>query len=282
MFAQIPPPPRFCFDSLKSLLNNDYSAVGSLAISVDQNHFYTADGFHNHDYYELIYIRSGDGIQTINGTAYPTSRGDLVLMRLNDFHAYHSFNNMEVVNCCIRPDLFEKLAVPDTLFSTIFRLSEESREEFEILLSLMQTECRNKREKSEEAVRHYLSLIFLIMKRNCSHSNAEEQRWNDMFEFLSQHYSTVTLDIAAHRMFLSKNYFCRVFRQKTGSTFLEYINHLKTSAAMEMLRSTDNSVQEIWKAIGFRQAKQFYYQFKQETGLTPVQFRMRYESKSEE
>ena len=271
-----PSPFRYCFDDLSSLLNNDYASSGSLTISIDQNHVYTKDGFHHHDYYELIYIRSGDGIHIINGISYPVTRGDIVLLRLSDVHAYHSFNNMEVVNCCIRQDLFEKLAVPETLFATILRLSGEDIVEFETLFSLMDKVCRQHREQAEEAVRHYLSLIFLTMKRICRHSSAEEQRWDDLFVFLSQQYATVTLDAAARRMFLSKNYFCRIFRQKTGSTFLEYVNHLKISAAMEMLRISDNSVQEIWRVVGFPQAKQFYALFRRETGMTPLRFRQQY------
>lgn len=281
MMLQTPPPFRYYYEELGSLVNNDFARCGSLTISIDQNHFYTKDGFHSHDYYELVYIRSGDGINIINGTSYPVTRGDIVLLRLSDFHAYHSFNNMEVVNCCIRPDLFEKLPIPEALLSTILRLSGEDLEEFETLLSLMYNECRQNRDQSEEAVRHYLSLIFLMMMRICRNSSTEEQRWNDLFTFLSQQYATVTLEAVARRMYLSKNYFCRVFRRKTGSTFLEYVNHLRISAAMEMLRISDSSVQEIWNVVGFHQAKQFYSLFRRETGLTPMQFRLRYGKKAE-
>ena len=273
MIYQTPPPHRYCFEKLSSLLNNDYAALGSLAISVDRNHFYTKDGFHTHDYYELGYIRSGEGVQVINGTAYPVSRGDVMLFRLHDFHAYHSFSNMEVVNYCIRPDLFAQFAVQESLFTTVIHISDDSLPEFESLLSLLHTECRKKRDLSEDAIRYYLHLVFLFMKRNCCHPSTEEKRWDDLFVYLSQNYASVTLGCAAQQMYLSKNYFCRIFRKKTGSAFLVYINHLKIAAALEMLRNTSLSVQEIWKNVGFHQAKQFYSLFKQETGMTPQQFR---------
>ena len=50
---------------------------------------------------------------------------------------------------------------------------------------------------------------------------------------------------------------------------------------MEMLRISDSSVQEIWNVVGFHQAKQFYSLFRRETGLTPMQFRLRYGKKTE-
>jgi len=95
MTLQAPPPSRYYYEKLGSPVNNDFACCGSLTISIDQNHVYTKDGFHGHDYYELVYIRSGDGINIINKTSYPVTRGNIVLLRLSGFHAYHSFNNME-------------------------------------------------------------------------------------------------------------------------------------------------------------------------------------------
>ena len=57
---------------------------------------------------------------------------------------------------------------------------------------------------------------------------------------------------------------------------MSYINHIKITAAIEIITYTDFPISEIWNKVGFRQAKQFYTLFKRETGLTPMQFRTQY------
>ena len=263
----------FHFQDLETFSDNDFASVGGIAISVDRKHIFDVNIYHNHDYYELAYIRCGDGVQIINGISYTVTRGDVILFRLEDQHTYYSFNNMEVVNCCFLPDFLPLFLENDTSMSAVVNLPEEAQKEFETLLSLLHRECQRNQEYSLEAAQQYLQLLILILRRYGSHRNAEARQWDDLFRYISQNYRTVTLNEAANRIHLSKNYFCRTFHEKTGFTFMTYVNHIRITAAIEMISYTDVPITEVWSKVGFRQAKQFYALFKRETGLTPIQFR---------
>ncbi len=263
------------FDTLHQFSSNDYFSTGGIAVSMDKLHIYHCLKPHRHDYYELEYISSGDGIQIINDISYVVKKGDVIFFRLQDCHTYFSFHDMEVINCCFRPDVLPevKQIETDEMGSAVVWLSEEAQIEFETLLYMLQEECMSKKEFCEEASQHYLQLLLIFLKRNGYMRKQENTRWSELFCFLSQNYKTVTLQDAADQVFLSKNYFCRNFREKTGTTFLSYINNLKIKAAIDRIANSDMPIGEIWGDVGFRQAKQFYTLFKRETGLTPVQFR---------
>ncbi|MBE6616254.1 MAG: hypothetical protein E7631_13220, partial [Ruminococcaceae bacterium] len=179
------------FQDLGTFLDNDFASVGGIAISVDRRHIFDVNLYHNHDYYELAYIRCGDGVQIINGISYTVTRGDIILFRLEDKHAYYSFNNMEVVNCCFLPDFLPLFLENDTSMSAVVNLPEEAQKEFETLLSLLHKECQRNQEYSLEAAQQYLQLLILILRRHGFHRNAEARQWNDLYRYISQNYRTV-------------------------------------------------------------------------------------------
>lgn len=263
------------FDMLDRFPSDDYFYTKGIVITADRKHNYQNYEPHRHDYYELEYISSGDGIQIINGISYVVKKGDVIFFRLQDMHTYFSFHNMEVVNCCFRPDVIPEIKQMETdaMGSAVVWLSNEAQIEFETLLYMLKEECVSKKEFSEEASQHYLQLLLIFLKRNGYLRSKENSRWTELFCFLSSHYKTVTLQEAAAQVFLSKNYFCRNFRAKTGTTFLSYINNLKIKTAIDLIANSDMPIGEIWGEVGFKQSKQFYTLFKKETGLTPVQFR---------
>lgn len=262
------------FDDLPSLGSYRYSCGGDVAVAVDRIPKNTEQINHNHDFYELEYVREGCGVQIINGSPQNVVKGDVILFRLSDVHKYYTNDSMEVVNICFRGDflmLFEKSGIVST---TVLHIPENEQTEFEMLISLLHAECCARRELFAEFVRHCFRMIVISLERNGYRHRDETRRWNEFFAFLSDHYTTVTLEEAARELHLTKSYFCRVFREKTGTTFVSYVNHIKITEAIHLLASSDMPINVIWRTVGFRQAKHFYYLFRQETGSTPQQFRL--------
>ena len=266
------------FQSL-SKYPNFYQADG-IAITKDEQHISGIGiGFaHYHDYYEFEYISAGEGFQWINGYTYVVKKGDVIFFRLRDAHEYGSFRGMDVVNCCFHPDVVPemKFLENDAMGAVVVHLTEEAQREFEQLLSLLQKECAQKKEYRAEATRHYLHLLIIFLKRTGYMSKNDGILWNELLRFFFENYQTVTLDEAAAFVHVTKNYFCRAFRQTTGMTFLSYITNLRINAAKTLLISTDMSVVDIWDSVGFSQAKHFYHAFRRETGCTPTAFRSQY------
>lgn len=58
----------------------------------------------------------------------------------------------------------------------------------------------------------------------------------------------------------------------------DYLNEYRLSQALFLLDNTDNSVTEIAVQSGFTSASYFISKFKEKTGLTPLEYKMRKKS----
>ena len=74
-------------------------------------------------------------------------------------------------------------------------------------------------------------------------------------------------------MHLSVNYFCKLFKDQTGDTFVNYLNKVRIHAAVQLLRTTPMKTYEIAEAVGFSDYRYFCKMFKKITDLTPSQVR---------
>lgn len=103
---------------------------------------------------------------------------------------------------------------------------------------------------------------------------------NDAKLYMSQNFSNPNLMLpdVANAVNMSKSRFSAVFSQCTGQTFTEYLIHLRLSKAKELLRSTNCKNSQIAQEIGYNDSHYFSYIFKKNTGMTPSEYRMKYQN----
>ncbi len=87
--------------------------------------------------------------------------------------------------------------------------------------------------------------------------------------------SHISLDEAAAQAHLSPSYFSRLFRQRTGRTFSDYLTRLRVDHAKRLLCSPELDMAQIAAQAGFYDQSHFTHAFKSVTGLTPGAFRRR-------
>ncbi|MDD2979918.1 MAG: AraC family transcriptional regulator [Hespellia sp.] len=99
-------------------------------------------------------------------------------------------------------------------------------------------------------------------------------RLDNIFQYVEQHYKEpVTLQDAADRLMLNKEYFCRFFKQNTGVSFLVYINQVRIHHIYHDLVHTEDATMDIMERHGFVNQKLFYRMFREIYGCTPRQLR---------
>ncbi len=99
-------------------------------------------------------------------------------------------------------------------------------------------------------------------------------RMEEAMQFVEEHLSEpLTLRRLANELFLSPTYFSRLFKEKSGRQFSEYLVERRISRAKLLLTSTDLAVSEISRQVGYTEANSFSRVFKAKTGKTPLQYR---------
>ena len=71
----------------------------------------------------------------------------------------------------------------------------------------------------------------------------------------------------------SEYYFSRKFHEETAMTLNQYLMKQKIEKAKLMLKNTSLSIQDITDKLNFCSPSYFGKQFRQETGMTPLEYR---------
>ncbi len=70
--------------------------------------------------------------------------------------------------------------------------------------------------------------------------------------------------------------FERRFKHATNNTVLEYIHRIKIEAAKRSFENSRKNINEVMMDIGYSDTKAFRIIFKKITGLTPIEYRNKY------
>jgi YesN/AraC family two-component response regulator len=92
--------------------------------------------------------------------------------------------------------------------------------------------------------------------------------------YIQEHYAEhITLTDVALRVYLNPAYLSRIFGERVGQSFRDYLTDTRIKAAARLLRSTGRHVHEVCRGVGYRDLKHFYRQFKQIMKTTPSEYR---------
>ena len=75
---------------------------------------------------------------------------------------------------------------------------------------------------------------------------------------------------------ISRRNFERRFKKATSNTPVEYLQRVKIEAAKKSLESGRENVNEVMYAVGYSDNKAFRTIFKKITGLSPIEYRNKY------
>ncbi|HRK54298.1 MAG TPA: AraC family transcriptional regulator, partial [Cyclobacteriaceae bacterium] len=86
----------------------------------------------------------------------------------------------------------------------------------------------------------------------------------------------ITVDELAEKFSVGRRTFERRFKLATNNSILEYIQRIKVEAAKRSFENSRKNINEVMYDVGYSDTKAFRTIFKKITGLTPVEYRNKY------
>lgn len=98
--------------------------------------------------------------------------------------------------------------------------------------------------------------------------------------FLEAHYAEpLSLNDIAEQVHMSRYALCHYYARTRGISVMEQLKRIRIAKAKQMLRFTSHPVAEIGRLCGYENASYFGKQFREETGQTPVAYRLSHNAK---
>ena len=96
-------------------------------------------------------------------------------------------------------------------------------------------------------------------------------------EFIENNFQEkITIDQLATMFALGRRNLERRFKKATSNSVIEYMQRVKIEAAKKRLETSRENVNEVMYQVGYSDTKAFRTTFKKITGLSPVQYRAKY------
>ena len=115
-----------------------------------------------------------------------------------------------------------------------------------------------------------LDTYFILKNSSSSYCNSI----HNLLRYIEVHYQeNISLESIAKDLGFSKFYLSRIFSNKIGYQFNDYVNRLRINKAQKLLSETDLPVTIIALECGFESQRNFNRIFKKLTLLTPTEFR---------
>jgi transcriptional regulator GlxA family with amidase domain len=116
---------------------------------------------------------------------------------------------------------------------------------------------------------------FIIFQGQKDHADDPIKRAQN---YIEQNYQDkITVEQLASMFALGRRNLERRFKKATANTVVEYIQRVKIEAAKMSLESSRENVNEVMYNVGYTDTKAFRSTFKRITGLSPIEYRDKYQ-----
>ena len=265
-------------------------------------HYFEFDkNFHfpgeSHDFWEMVYVDSGEVLVTADKNNYILKRGELIFHKPNEFYTISSNKktpaNVFVISfASVSKSMIyfkgRKMILPEPLRKYIKMLIQEGRETFD--LPFNNPELRELRLHatapfgSQQMIRTTLEqLLIMLIRTQEQHSKApsifpdkesmDNHLVNAVLDILKGHiYGTITVEEICSKLNYSKTYISKIFNQNCHCTIVEFYTDLKIKEAKKLIRENTYTFTEISNMLCFNNPHYFSRVFKKKTNMTPREY----------
>lgn len=262
---------------------------------------------HRHEYVQINYIYQGKAKHVINKHEFDVIKGDIFVIppyiphmiissqntsaEIYEFEFLpkfinQNFENIQNTESFLDFAYIEPFLVSENLVKPRLNLVGKEQVEIENILYEALHEFEEKKPGYILLIRSLLLKLLVLVGREFtvdlenSESRSIYDRHRDAIlgsiQYINEHYpEELSVEDVAKKFMLSQSYFSYLFKSITSKTFTEYLNGLRISNALELLKKTDKRVLDICYEVGFNNVNHFNRMFRQQIGMSPLAYRKR-------
>lgn len=251
---------------------------------------------HWHNELELIVIKKGSGIVSVDFCRKTVSSGDIIFILPGQLHSISQKPDcsMEYENILLDPSmltagendlcatqyilpLMEGQMASDIFLTPVLPYYQDAAN----CISAIDRLCDIRPEGYQLGIKGWLfQLVFLLIlnqknRDSVSGSRTKSlQKLKTILKYVEEHYDeTITVDEMAALAYYSKSHFMKFFKSHMGMGFIEYLNDYRLTIAARLLTTTDNNILEVASQVGFDNLSYFNRLFKRKFHDTPGHYR---------
>ncbi|MDF2594263.1 MAG: hypothetical protein K0R69_604 [Clostridia bacterium] len=116
-------------------------------------------------------------------------------------------------------------------------------------------------------------IVALCKSSSIQEEGSKNKLVTETKKYIEDHYNEdISLEELAKEICVSPNYLSRLFRDKTGENYIEYLTNIRINKAKELMLSTEMSVKEISYNIGYNDPNYFSRLFKKIEKVSPSEY----------
>ncbi len=261
-----------------------------------------ANAFRNHKHtdFELSLILSGEGSYYTPSGNLDIRAGDILLFSTNEPHCITDIytEDMRILNLHIQPfflwntegsyltnDYLKIFFDRNANFCNRLDRNNPAIADATALLLAIKKEFEEAQSDYATAIRALLLQLLITIRRRFPIVNEEGKKRLAVqnidgvvraVAYIDDNFtSDITLEEIAAEAYLSKSHFCVLFKKLNGLTPWEYINIKRINKAVELLKTTNESVLDIATQCGYNNTANFNKIFKSITKQTPKAYRVK-------
>lgn len=241
-----------------------------------------------HEYIEFYYVIKGGVNVFCNGKSDWLYAGDIIFINwcqphrslefLDDTEYYIVQFDLNSLSCgnfdVFQTKYVSKLITDMHLFKSFFKNDKKLVEFFEILV----TEYEKNLFTSELSIQAAICniLAYIINSANTPETEPGDslnittiEYSKKIFQYIYVNYQTqINLDQLSKFLGISSSYMCRLFKQYTSTTIIEYVNQLRCKKAISLINE-GYTMTEAAELVGFNDYAYFSKTFKRIYGVPP-------------
>ena len=252
------------------------------------------------NFFELIYVFDGTGIQIINNNKFQYRKGNLFLVTPQDVHSFE-ISTLTKFFFLRFNEYYVKVNSQNGQSETVLRMEYilqnashrpgcilKNKIDKPLIASLIESiinEQSNQQIYHQKIIEQIVNAIITVVARNIAlklPKNIKETTGEMVLEIL--HYiqeniydpKQLKANMISEQFNISLHYLGKYFKKQTGETLQEYISNYKLRLIEARLLNSDMRINEIADELHFSDESHLNKVFRKHKGINPSEFRKQY------